>query len=386
MDPSPLAMYPSNSVNPVHITPPGTRRRTRPLSIAELAKEVSRDLWDENKDFKHYLRVIEKYRWEGKECAKQGDLEHAFVQFARAATLALEKLPLHRDYHRMLNEDQRHNLSLVGPFNGQDILYNLMDLKPTLVERYDKWLQEHPDGADNEQPIYLSRPASISELAKEAMGDLWDENKGFKHYLRVAEKYRREGKECAKRGDLEGAFVQLARAATLALEKLPLHRDYYGVLNESQRYNLSLVDNLSDLKPALVERYDKWLQKHPDEIDHELTSNTRTQKIANDVPGRTSEEHAHHQEREQAQLMHEQHEGVQSQDSVFRPLVLDNGHPEPWYLADEPFSDTYSLASSRTETTDYGNYARRMAFSQETSFSELPELQDEGYLNWPWSR
>ncbi|PPQ83875.1 hypothetical protein CVT26_009367 [Gymnopilus dilepis] len=90
-------------------------------------------------------------------------------------------------------------------------------------------------------PHGRTRPASIAELAKEAMEDLWDENKDFKHYLRVAEKYRREGKECAKRGDLEGAFVQLARAATLVLEKLPLHRDYYGILNENQRQNLSLV-------------------------------------------------------------------------------------------------------------------------------------------------
>ncbi|KAF8909812.1 hypothetical protein CPB84DRAFT_1673208 [Gymnopilus junonius] len=90
-------------------------------------------------------------------------------------------------------------------------------------------------------PNGRTRPSSIAELAKEAMDDLWDENKDFKHYLRVAERYRREGKECAKRGDLEGAFVQLARAATLVLEKLPLHKDYYGILSENQRHNLSLV-------------------------------------------------------------------------------------------------------------------------------------------------
>jgi STAM-binding protein len=85
------------------------------------------------------------------------------------------------------------------------------------------------------------RPASIAELAEMAMLDLWDDTKDFKHYLRMAEKYRKEGKECAKKGDLEGAFVELARAATLVLEKLPMHRDYNGMLNANQRQNLSLV-------------------------------------------------------------------------------------------------------------------------------------------------
>jgi len=85
------------------------------------------------------------------------------------------------------------------------------------------------------------RPASIAELAEMALLNLWDDSKGFKHYLRMAEKCRKEGKECARRGDLEGAFVELARAATLVLEKLPMHRDYNGMLNANQRHNLSLV-------------------------------------------------------------------------------------------------------------------------------------------------
>lgn len=85
------------------------------------------------------------------------------------------------------------------------------------------------------------RPASIAELAERAKVDVWDDSREFKHHLRAAEKYRREGKECAKKGDLETAFVQLARAATLVLEKLPSHRDYNTVLNVNQRHNLGLV-------------------------------------------------------------------------------------------------------------------------------------------------
>ena len=85
------------------------------------------------------------------------------------------------------------------------------------------------------------RPASIAELAERALDNLWDENKDLKHYLRVAEKYRRDGKEFVRTGDLENAFVQFARAATLVLEKLPLHRDYYTLLKPAQRQNLGLV-------------------------------------------------------------------------------------------------------------------------------------------------
>ena len=71
------------------------------------------------------------------------------------------------------------------------------------------------------------------------MLNLWD-SKDFKHYLRMAEIYRKEGKECERRGDLEGAYVEFARAAILVLEKLPMHRDF-NMLNANQRQNLSLV-------------------------------------------------------------------------------------------------------------------------------------------------
>ncbi|KAJ3501429.1 hypothetical protein NLJ89_g9344 [Agrocybe chaxingu] len=158
------------------------------------------------------------------------------------------------------------------------------------------------NGRHNHRNVAAKRPSSIAELADRAMLDLWDENKDFKHYLRLAEKYRREGKECAKRGDLEGAFVELARAATLVLEKLPMHKDYHVVLNANQRHNLGLngqdiLDNLSDLKPTLVDRYDKWLQKHPDGIDHERTPNAQTQKIADDEARAQAEERARDQRR-----------------------------------------------------------------------------------------
>ncbi|KAF4576218.1 hypothetical protein EYR40_000457 [Pleurotus pulmonarius] len=113
----------------------------RPASIAELAERALDNPWEEGRELKYYLRVAEKCRREGREAMQKGDLENAFVQHARAATLVLEKLPSHRDYHELLSSAQRHNLGL----NGQDILDSLSDLKPTLVERFEKWTKAHPD-------------------------------------------------------------------------------------------------------------------------------------------------------------------------------------------------------------------------------------------------
>ena len=85
------------------------------------------------------------------------------------------------------------------------------------------------------------RPATISELAERANNIPWDKNKGFQYHLKLAEKYRREGKEYARLGDLENAFVELAKAATLVLERLPEYPDYNEKLNPNQRHNLALV-------------------------------------------------------------------------------------------------------------------------------------------------
>jgi STAM-binding protein len=100
----------------------------------------------------------------------------------------------------------------------------------------------HPSNASHHYPRAgpSRRPATISELAERA-NIPWDESKGFKHHLKLAEKYRRDGKEYARSGDMENAFVELAKAATLVLERLPEHPDYNTKLNSAQRHNLGLV-------------------------------------------------------------------------------------------------------------------------------------------------
>ena len=86
-----------------------------------------------------------------------------------------------------------------------------------------------------------TRPATIAELADKSREDLWDPNKHLKHWLRTAELARKSGKQYAEGGDYERSFIQLARAATIILEKMPTHKDYRTLLTESQRNNLVLV-------------------------------------------------------------------------------------------------------------------------------------------------
>lgn len=73
---------------------------------------------------------------------------------------------------------------------------------------------------------------------------------GLKHWLRTAEKARRNGDYYADHHDYERAFVEYARAATIVLEKLPTHRDYNAMLNADQRQNLGMVSlrSVSDLR------------------------------------------------------------------------------------------------------------------------------------------
>lgn len=110
--PSTAGSYDLGAVSRSPLQPSG-----RPLSIAELAERALSDLWDPSRDLKYWLRTAQRYRNDGKTFADDGDYENAFIQFARAATIVLEKLPTHRDYHEILSVSQRHNLGLVSIFS-----------------------------------------------------------------------------------------------------------------------------------------------------------------------------------------------------------------------------------------------------------------------------
>lgn len=85
-----------------------------PRSIAELADLAKASLGEATRPFKTWLRVAESARRSGRQYQDQGDLENSFVEYAKAATVVLEKLPSHKDYRTVLNSAQRHNMGLVS--------------------------------------------------------------------------------------------------------------------------------------------------------------------------------------------------------------------------------------------------------------------------------
>ncbi|KAJ7082156.1 hypothetical protein C8R44DRAFT_720545 [Mycena epipterygia] len=87
-----------------------------------------------------------------------------------------------------------------------------------------------------------TRPATISELAAAAQADAdAGGTRELKHYLRRADTHRRTGQALDAGTDLERAFIEFARAATLILETIPGHRDYATTLKGEQRANLTAV-------------------------------------------------------------------------------------------------------------------------------------------------
>lgn len=91
------------------------------------------------------------------------------------------------------------------------------------------------------------RPASIVELADRALKNPWDPSKDLRFWMKAAANHRLAGKSHAETGNLEGAFVEYAQAATLILEKLPSHPEYWSSLNAEQRHNLGLVSFINDV-------------------------------------------------------------------------------------------------------------------------------------------
>jgi hypothetical protein len=104
------------------------------------------------------------------------------------------------------------------------------------------------------QPQPASRPHSIAELAEIARQSLGDGARPFKTWLRIAENARRDAKSFLDQGNLESAFVEYAKAATIVLEKIPSHPEYRVLLSTTQRHNMGLVSYFLPLVPMSAVR------------------------------------------------------------------------------------------------------------------------------------
>lgn len=94
----------------------------RPRTIAELAAVAQQNIWDPSRPLKHWLRTAEKSRKTGGHYVETRDYESAFIEFARAATIVLERLPSHSEYNTLLNADQRANLVMVSVISTSTIV------------------------------------------------------------------------------------------------------------------------------------------------------------------------------------------------------------------------------------------------------------------------
>ncbi|KAF9237134.1 hypothetical protein BU15DRAFT_76242 [Melanogaster broomeanus] len=132
---------------------------------------------------------------------------------------------------------------------------------------------------------YPRMPSSIPELAELALNTEWDPSKGLKQWLKAADGLRKTGRAYHEAGDLEVAFVEFAKAATIILERVPTHKEYYTILTPTQRHNLGLngqqvLESLDEIKPILVDRYQRWAAQHPEEADVYDESGWQAQEAA----------------------------------------------------------------------------------------------------------
>ncbi|KAI0922657.1 hypothetical protein AcV5_009571 [Taiwanofungus camphoratus] len=197
--------------------------QNRPLSITELAIIAQENLWDPSKGLKHWLRTAEKARRTGDVLSEDGDYERAFVELARAATIVLEKLPMHRDYTVLLNAEQRNNLAM----NGQDILESLSKIKPVLVERFESWaaangispssILNHPSTSSSQISIISREEASRRRREEQQRAQEEERAERARHALEAARREqdwqreefaRRQAEERERQAREEGAWVR----------------------------------------------------------------------------------------------------------------------------------------------------------------------------------
>lgn len=98
--------------------PSQPRASSRPQTIAELAERAKQSLGGDVRPLKAWLRIAENARRSAKNFDEQGDLDSAFVHYAKAATIVLEKIPGHPDYRVLLSTTQRHNMGLLSEFSS----------------------------------------------------------------------------------------------------------------------------------------------------------------------------------------------------------------------------------------------------------------------------
>ncbi|KAG9043305.1 hypothetical protein FS837_009768 [Tulasnella sp. UAMH 9824] len=209
----------------------------RPKTIQELLQLAKNQSYNPSRDLKDQLRAAEHLRKQGKESERAGDLENAFVGFARAAIIILDKIPEHSQYHQLgyaqkdaLAGESRH----LAP-NGHDLLEKVELLKPRIEDAHEHWIA--PGGgasaaraeAEAAEGVEAERQREQEERqrqdrrrqAEDEQARLNDENT----YQRIDPE---EGERVYRRDQEEkGREMRANEAARIALEKEQQEIDDY---------------------------------------------------------------------------------------------------------------------------------------------------------------
>ena len=118
--PTQLNQIPRSTLSNSTETPPPSQHQpaSRLHSIEELAEIMKvimkHSLGDDPRPLETWLRTAENARRNAKTFQEQGNVELAFMEYAKAATIVLEKIPFHPEYRVLLGTAQQHNVALVS--------------------------------------------------------------------------------------------------------------------------------------------------------------------------------------------------------------------------------------------------------------------------------
>lgn len=103
--------------NWIQTLPIQLQETSRPLHYSDFIERTEhqwQSLKDDSRPLKSWLRLVESICRDAAEFDYQVDLESAFVEYAKAATILLEKIPEHPDYWVLLSTKHRHDMGMVS--------------------------------------------------------------------------------------------------------------------------------------------------------------------------------------------------------------------------------------------------------------------------------
>ncbi|KAF8336547.1 uncharacterized protein EI90DRAFT_2911604, partial [Cantharellus anzutake] len=85
------------------------------------------------------------------------------------------------------------------------------------------------------------RPRSLDELRELSRPNTYDPERSFKDQLRAIDALRNQSIHHKEKDDLENAYIYMAQATAIMLDKLPYHSQYDTVLSSKQKSDLASV-------------------------------------------------------------------------------------------------------------------------------------------------